>query len=134
MKSWEVEMENLVVEQTRNTPNLVFTVDGNFELTGKMYSEDVMSFFKPILQWLEDFSSATVEFTIKLDYINTSASKMLFTVLKSLDENCSVNSIKINWYYEEDDEDHFETGKEYEDSFERMVFEFYEITDDLLAA
>ena len=117
-------MENLVIEATSKTPDVFLSGDGNLSINGKMYDEDSLGFFTPIIEWIEKFNAAKVNFDIKLDYLNTSGSKMLFTMLRIMDENCEIGEINIKWHYEMDDEDHLEVGEYFQESLTRTKFEF----------
>ena len=123
-------MSNLEIEATRNTPLIRMNADGNFLIEGKIIAEDSVSLFEPVINWVSEFSASNVEFKINLYYLNTSASKHLFTVLRMLDENEKIDSIKIKWYYEEDDEDHLEVGEYFEDSLGRAEFEYFAVREE----
>ena len=56
--------------------------------------------------------------------MNTSASMQLYSLLNKLDENNEIDDIKVNWFYEVDDEEHLETGELFEDRLERTEFNY----------
>jgi hypothetical protein len=41
-----------------------------------------------------------------------------------LEENCSIHEITVNWHYEEDDEDHYDTGLMFEERLTRVKFNY----------
>ena len=127
-------MENFEIQATRNTPLISLNQNGNFLIEGKIIAEDSVSLFEPVIEWVSKFSAKKVNFKINIYYLNTSASKHLFTVLRMLDENEEIESVKIEWYYEEDDEDHLEVGEYYHDSLERTHFEYFPVKDNFQAA
>jgi hypothetical protein len=52
---------------------------------------------------------------IKLEYFNTSSSKCILDLFKKLESiNNIANQVKVNWYFEEDDEDMAEAGEDYQ--------------------
>ena len=51
--------------------------------------------------------------SINPDLFNTSSSKCILDVFKKL-ETLSGTEVKVNWYYEEDDEDMLEAGEDYQ--------------------
>jgi len=127
-------MERLVKDATKKTPGVDFDINGKFNMQGRILEEDPIGFFDPIIEWVEKVDFEDIEFTIDLDYLNTSASKMLFTILRILDDNTNIDNIKVNWYYEEDDEDHLEIGEYFNDSLSRCEFEFFMVSESSMAA
>ena len=127
-------MDNLEIQATQNTPYISLNSNGNFIIEGKIIAEDSVSLFEPVIEWISQFFAKNVNFKINIYYLNTSASKHLFTVLRMLDENNAIESINIEWYYDEDDEDHLETGEYYKDSLERTHFEYLPVKDTFVAA
>ena len=64
-----------------------------------------------------------------MEYMNTSSSKQVFVILKSIKENYHIKDVYIKWYYESDDEDMLEMGKDYE-SMVHIPIDFYEYSDN----
>ena len=77
-----------------------------------------------LYNWVADLEIHSVVFDINIEYMNTSASMQMFKLLKQLEENCMINDVVVNWYYEEDDEDHYETGLLFEEKLSRMKFNY----------
>ena len=68
---------------------------------------------------------------VQLEYFNTSSSKCILDVFKKLEGiHKSNNEVIINWYYEEDDEDMLDMGKDYE-SLIRIPFDFFELSSEI---
>jgi len=122
-------MEGLVIKSTNISPAVEFYPDGHLNLEGKIITENAVITFDPIFNWIKDFHAKKVEFNIYLEYMNTSATMQLFSLLNKLDENCEIEQISIKWYYEEDDEEHLETGEIFEERLERSNFEFIEVRE-----
>jgi len=57
--------------------------------------------------------SATT-FDVQLEYFNTSSSKCLVEIFRRL-EKIGNQSISVNWFYEEDDEDMQESGEDFKE-------------------
>jgi hypothetical protein len=127
-------MDSLIIEHSKNTPKVLFRTNGNLLLEGRIILEDTVTFFDPIVGWMEKLEAPEVRFTIKLDYLNTSASKLLFNVLQMLSENPNIGNVKVDWYYDEDDEDHLDTGKFYEESIDNISFEYIAMSEVEIAA
>ncbi len=111
-------MDILNVVGTDETPKITLNpIEGIFEISGRSLPEDSAEFYKPVIQWLEKYKAAAYsrcEFTIKLDYFNTSSSKMILDILHSLQGvKESGKDTKVIWCFQEDDEDMEEAGQEF---------------------
>src|ERR1700754_10232 len=99
-------MEILHLEGTSDTPKIILDKGNNiFEITGRSLPEDSVEFYKPVLQWIANYAkgpNAVTEFCFRLEYFNTSSSKLILDVLSALEE---IPGMKIEWCYQEDDED-----------------------------
>jgi len=126
-------MEALTIEGTAKTPNVKFEADnGLIEIKGRSIPENSIEFYKPLVDWLEEYGktpAALTKVNIQLEYFNTSSSKCILDVFKKLEAIYKTkNEVIINWYYEEDDEDMLEAGEDYE-SIIRVPFKMVEIVD-----
>jgi hypothetical protein len=69
------------------------------------------------------------EVDVKLEYFNTSSSKCILDLFKQLEKlNQQNTEVKINWYYEEDDEDMAEAGEDY-DAIIDLPFKMIEVEE-----
>lgn len=118
-------MRIIKIEGTDDTPQV--TLDANpdnpfMEISGRSLPEDVVAFYDPILEWLDEYSENPLEKTvlnIKLEYFNTASSKLLLDILLKLEDmNEAGNDTLVRWHYPDDDEDMEEAGEEYEDIVE----------------
>ena len=112
-------MDSIFIEGTPKTPNINFDNDkGSLLLKGRSIPENSIEFYKPLVDWLEAYSSSPKPKTVcdvQLEYFNTSSSKCLLDLFKKMEfMSKSGNEIIINWYYEEDDEDMLEAGEDYQ--------------------
>jgi hypothetical protein len=108
----------LKIEPTHKTPKVYFDPAENvFEVSGRSIPEDSVSFYKPLLDWLDDYAKSPnpkTPFKFELEYFNTSSSKNILEMLKKLEGIYQGgNEVTIYWYYDEDDEDMEETGEDY---------------------
>lgn len=116
-----IEKSNTIlsIERTRKTPKVYFdAIKGEGYLKGWSLPEDSTMFYKPIIDWIEYLPeiSHNKKFILHFDieYYNTSSSKRFLDIFKQLERLYSNGfDIKINWYYEEDDEDNREGGEDY---------------------
>lgn len=126
-------MEPLLIEGTQKTPTVNFNPDKCLlEIKGRSIPENSIEFYKPLVDWLEEYSQQPGEKTVvevHLEYFNTSSSKCILDVFKKLEMiHKNKNEVTINWYFEEDDEDMLEAGEDYE-SIIRVPFKMIEIVD-----
>jgi len=126
-------MESISIEGTPKTPTVNFDAStGVIEIKGRSIPENSIEFYRPIVEWLEDYSKEPQNITtvnIQLEYFNTSSSKCILDVFKKLEAiKKARNEVVINWYYEEDDEDMLEAGEDYE-SIIRIPFKMIEVVD-----
>ncbi len=102
------------------------------EIKGRSIPENSIDFYKPMVDWLDEYAKNPREKTIvnvQLEYFNTSSSKCILDVFKKLEAiNKGKSSVQVNWYYEEDDEDMLEAGEDYE-SIIRVPFKMIEIVE-----
>jgi len=109
-------MNPIIISATEDTPGIRFDAANEiFEISGRSLPEDVVKFYKPILDWLEEYAkspNAKTVFNFKLSYFNTASSKIILDILMKLE---GIEGIAIKWYYPSDDEDMMEAGEEYAD-------------------
>ena len=126
-------MESIFIEGTLKTPMVKFDgKTGIVEIKGRSIPENSIEFYKPLVDWLEEYAKKPLEKTqvnVQLEYFNTSSSKCILDVFKKLEAIHKAKlDVVINWYYEEDDEDMLEAGEDYE-SIIRVPFKMIEIVD-----
>ncbi|MGC9374370.1 MAG: DUF1987 domain-containing protein [Bacteroidales bacterium] len=126
-------MELISIEGTPKTPAVSFNAEtGVIEIKGRSIPENSIEFYRPLVEWLEEYSKNPQKLTtvnIQLEYFNTSSSKCILDVFKKLESiKKARNDVIINWYYEEDDEDMLEAGEDYE-SIIRIPFKMIEVVD-----
>ncbi len=113
-------MESYFLSATQKTPQLKFdVVEGVFEISGRSIPENSIEFYKPLLNWLDEYVKTPKESThlkIILEYFNTSSSKCLVEIFRRLEVlHKSGQELKIDWYYEKEDEDILESGQDFKE-------------------
>lgn len=113
-----MSMETIKILATEDTPNIILDRKNNiFEFAGRSMPEDSGLFYEPIVEWFEDYSknpNPETIITFKLIYFNTASSKLILDILSLLDAMHKKGyTVKVNWYYPEDDEDMQEAGEEF---------------------
>lgn len=117
---------SLKINGTEDTPEVNFDAPTNqFVISGRSLPEDVTSFYKPVFEWLDAASGSLnpgAVFKFKLEYFNTASSKIILDILMKLEEMADTG-LKVEWHYNEADEDMLEAGEEYKELVE-IPFEF----------
>lgn len=126
-------MENLKLEGSAKTPMVNFdSSKGTLELKGRSIPENSIEFYKPLNDWIDGYAASPKASTIvdiKLEYFNTSSSKCILDLFKQLEKLNEKNTqVKVNWYFEEDDEDMAEAGEDYQAIID-LPFEMIEVEE-----
>lgn len=134
-------MDALIIKETIATPRIEFDVTKNiFELQGCSRPEDVRDFYAPVILWLTDFKNSVDDnlkskhldnplvFKFKFDYFNSSSAKFILDILVLINQIHMLGlNMKIDWYFDENDDDMKEVGEELS---EVVDFQFdYKITN-----
>lgn len=120
-------MNDLRIERTFNTPLIDFKRTGQLYIEGMSIPENTLVFYKPVLEWLEhyrQYATPKVALDVKMEFFNTSSSKCLLDILKSIEILKKLGSeVSINWYYNDEDENLLESGEDFA-KITRMNFNF----------
>jgi Domain of unknown function (DUF1987). len=122
-------MNQMIIEPTKYSPRVELNPNGSIFIAGRSIIEDPFVFYNPILNWVKNSTAHTLEVEIKLEYLNTSSSIQIYKLLSTVQENFGGQYASINWYYEEDDEDTFELGKEFESQL-NLPFKFHKFAEE----
>tara|TARA_B100001287_G_scaffold226189_1_gene195896 strand:+ start:23697 stop:24071 length:375 start_codon:yes stop_codon:yes gene_type:complete len=123
-------MDDLKLEGSAKTPFVEFNSKGELLLKGRSIPENSIEFYKPIIEWIDNYGQSVNETTVlsvQLEYFNTSSSKCILDVFKKL-ETLTGTEVSVKWYYEEDDEDMLEAGEDYEAIID-LPFEMIEVEE-----
>ena len=118
-------MKDLILQGDQKNPTIKFNSNGQMLIEGRAIPERPERLFDPIYNWIEKAEIPDIEFTIRMDYFNTTVSKHLAIMFQKMLENEKIGNIKVNWFYEEGDEDSYDSGLMYKDKFEGIEFEFF---------
>jgi hypothetical protein len=112
-------MDDFFLEATPKTPRLFFSREtGEFEISGRSIPENSIEFYKPVINWLDQYITDPHNHTllvIKLEYFNTSSSKCLVEILRRMESLKDQSIVKVKWCYEEEDEDMQESGEDFKE-------------------
>ncbi|MGE0088113.1 MAG: DUF1987 domain-containing protein [Bacteroidales bacterium] len=122
-------MKSINIPATEKSPKVVFDPKKQFfEMEGNSRPENVRDFFYPIIDTLKEHFEGIIKktnktdnesvfnFNFKLEYFNSASAKFISDILVIV-KNCNDNNIhiKINWYFEDGDEDMKEVGEDFSD-------------------
>lgn len=129
-------MEPLIISETEFTPAITFDpINNEFGISGVSRPENVPGFYEPAVLWLRQFEHSiehldakyklsVVRFVFKMVYFNSASAKLLLQiieVLKRIDQKGI--DIRIQWYYDEGDEQMLEDGQDLSDAID-FPFEY----------
>jgi hypothetical protein len=117
-------MTSLLIEETAYTPKVQFESDGNLSLVGKSLPEDTIKFYQPLVDWIAESNLPKLNITVRLDYMNSSSAHHISKLLLTAKDNPNLKECYVEWYYESDDEDSLDFGKELE-YLTDFKFKFY---------
>ncbi len=113
-------MKDITIEGSHEgyfIPTVNFSYEkGVCEIAGESFLEETNKFYSPLIEWIDEYISHKPEITFncKLSYFNTSSTKSLLDIFKTLKrfEN-NGGKVKVNWYFEKDDFDLKEAIEDY---------------------
>jgi hypothetical protein len=121
--------QNLILQASRSTPQVVFEINGNLLIKGRSFILDPVLFYQPLIDWVNQLHCITVKIDIDIDYFNSASSKNLLEILKNIDTNIFVHEFTVIWNFESDDEEILELGKIYEEKLKKARFFFKEYAE-----
>ncbi len=110
-------MDRLEFQSSSKTPYVLLDPAGKMKFRGRSIPEDVSIFYEDILGWIRGYSekpAAYTEIDVEMEYLNSGTSKYMLKILKLIKEiDNNGFDLKINWIYEEGDDDILERGEYY---------------------
>lgn len=105
---------------------------GSISFHGRMIPFEGYTFFKPILDWVTEYSNNPQQktlFRIYTDSANTTSAKAVMMIFKELDKiRKTGKDVQIFWYYMDDDD--LDDWKAYTEFFEELDFNFEKVDAD----
>jgi hypothetical protein len=124
-------MEDLFIKGTKSVPMVSFKTNGEIKLEGRALVEDAFKFFQPLINWVKEFNGDEINIEINLEYFNTSVSKQLLDLFRTIDSNPNNRIVNVKWLYEEGDDEMQESGEIYEDLLPRFNFTYEQIAEQV---
>ncbi|WP_026999693.1 DUF1987 domain-containing protein [Eisenibacter elegans] len=112
-------MENIHIEGTARSPYVHFNAEtGELEISGRSIPEHAINFYKPLLDWLEQYMNnpkLQTKMVFNLEYFNTASSKCILDLLRQLEKVQETNKteVSVKWFYDDGDEDMEESGNDF---------------------
>jgi hypothetical protein len=120
-------METLIRNASFETPSIEMNAErGRIEMVGRSLPEDSATFYKPVLNWIDDYLQhprPQTDIEIKLEYFNTATSMVLLKMFNKLQ---SLTEVTVHWYHYPEDDDMLESGKEFEE-LSNISFVYHEL-------
>ena len=105
--------DKFINEPSKKTPWIILE-PGKIFIMGRSIPENPRDFYRPVQEWVSEYARNYIEkskIDLGFEYINTSSTKCIFTILKELSEMKEiVRNARVTWYYEQGDEDMCELG------------------------
>lgn len=102
-------MEIFMRKATDNTPNILGIIkEGKLSMSGRSFPEDSLAFFGSFNNWLDEFfkwDHESVEFTVDMDYMNTSTEVIISHLVRRLGEFSNRKKVRVIWKYDKEDLD-----------------------------
>lgn len=124
---------SLVIEATVKTPKVVVDSDnGQILIAGISIPEDPHEFYNPLDNELDSYlanpaSATSLDF--QLEYFNTSSTMIIRNLIRKVANSSSKTKLKVNWFYEEYDEDMKEAGDEFKLLFNELDFDIVPVEE-----
>ncbi len=108
-------MNSINIAATDDTPLVSFNeTDSSLKISGRSMPEDAISFYTPIIQWLEEchttgFVLSQIDF--HFEFLSTSSTKQVMKVFQVIDRINIASEVKVNWLYDVNDTNMKRTGE-----------------------
>jgi hypothetical protein len=122
-------MKDLFIQGTGSLPTVSLKLNGELKIVGRALPEDAVSFFSPLLSWINGYSADEVNIEINLDYFNTSVSKQLLDFFRIIENKNTIKNVKLKWMYEDGDEEMLESGEIYKELLPKFNFTFHKYAE-----
>jgi len=109
------------LKPTNTTPEIALK-ENTLSIQGRSIPMSDAKFYDPFIEWAKTLNLKHLSVDIKLEYMNSSSSKKLLQLLKTLNTNVHLENLQINWYYEEGDEETIEHGQLFEKLLKNSSF------------
>jgi hypothetical protein len=116
-----IQADKLYLPPTKSTPEVNFEL-GNLQIVGESFPEDAPGYFRPIIDWLNEYAHSEyiadlhnqTIFMSNIEYFNTGSRPFVIEMVKILNDLYQQgHKIHFKWFYDgeigiEEDDIHFE--------------------------
>lgn len=113
----------LKIESSKVTPSIVLNPNNNtFEFSGYSLPEDVIEFYRPVFEWLNNYINELNDGTIickelniifKFEYYNTASLRQIVEIFNKIHKIQQIDiPVNVTWQYDSEDTQMAEAGKE----------------------
>lgn len=112
---------------TERTPCVTYG-DGRLEIRGRSFMDDAIDFYSSLIDNVKTLPAEELDVVVALDYFNTSSSKCLLELFRSLERRATQTNhpTRIFWHYAAECYDIEEAGEDYRDLITAVPFELVE--------
>jgi hypothetical protein len=126
-------LEKYIIQEEEDTPEIFLdSSDGIIRFKGKSIPENAVSFYKPIIDWLNLYKekpASNTKVSFEFDYYNTATDRQLVKILLILEEISKNNKVFVEWYYNTGDISMLNDGKKFKELIDLNV-EIIELVDE----
>ena len=126
-------IDKYIIQEQDDTPEIFLDPkEGIIRFKGKSIPENAVSFYKPIIDWLNTYKNNPAEETkvsFIFDYYNTATDRQLVKVLLLLEEINKSNKVQVEWFYNTGDISMLNDGKKFKELIE-LDIEIIELVDE----
>ncbi len=126
-------LEKYILQAEDDTPEIILDPkEGFIQFKGKSIPENAVSFFKPIIDWLNTYKEkplAVTKVSFKFDYYNTATDRQLVKILLLLEEISKTAVVNVKWYFNSGDISMLNDGKKFKELIDLNI-EIIEIVDE----
>lgn len=119
-----LQQQELFIEATRLYPGAEFKNNGELSITGRIISDHLNKFFSPLFEWVEACHCPHIQLDINLDYLNSNGTFLLRDLLRKMEDNPEIKTIRVLWHCEDEDEGHYELGEIIREKLTRAEFKY----------
>jgi hypothetical protein len=106
---------------TKNSPGFFLNPDGLLKISGRGLYQNTTDEIEQVMSWIDEYLNSPAESTtviIAFDYLNSFSTTIIVALLRKLTASLlQSGKLKIQWFYEEDDEAMIEQGECISSSF-----------------
>jgi hypothetical protein len=127
-----MDLKEKHIAPTKSTPEIILSPEGSIKIKGRSMDPYVTDFAIQLEEWVDKYICEPADLTIidiYLEYLSTNNLKFYVSLFKRIEPiKLKYKEYKINWYYDEGDEDIVEKG-EYISAALDVAFNFIMLSD-----